>query len=51
MQLNARVENEIIEMFDRVAKKHQRDRTKELKAVMIEAIQKEFPDWNPPEIE
>lgn len=49
MQLNARIESEILEMFDKVAKKHQRDRTKELKTLMIEDIRREFPDWNPPE--
>lgn len=45
--INARVEKSIVKAFDRVAAKHQRDRTKELKAIMIEAIRKEDPDFDP----
>ncbi len=49
MQLNARIEEEVVDMFDKTAKRHNRDRTKELKTVMIEDIKKEFPDWEPPD--
>ena len=43
--INARIDDKIVEAFDKVAKMHSRDRTKELKHLMIEDIRKEFPDF------
>ena len=47
--ITIRADAELIKMFDKVAKKHNRDRTKELKSLMVEDIKKEFPDFSLPE--
>lgn len=47
--VNIRTSDKFVEKFDEVAKKHNRDRTKEIKQIMLEDIRKEFPDYEPPE--
>jgi hypothetical protein len=47
--MNIRADKEFVEMFDRVAKIHNRDRTKELKELMLQDIRAEFPEYQPPE--
>lgn len=46
--VNIRVDKKLVDMFDKVAELHSRDRTKELKYLMIESVRKEFPDFVPP---
>ena len=48
VMINARIEKGIVDAFDRVAAMHQRDRTKELKALMLEDIRREIPDYKEP---
>ncbi len=45
--INARIEKSIVEAFDKVAAKHSRDRTKELRQLMLDDIRKEIPDFDP----
>lgn len=47
--INIRAEEEFVVMFDKVARMHHRDRTKELKELMLQDIRSEFPDYKPPE--
>lgn len=47
--MNIRIDDEFVAMFDRVAVMHNRDRTKELKQLMLEDIRREFPEYQPPE--
>jgi predicted transcriptional regulator len=47
--VNIRTADEFVAKFDEVAKKHNRDRTKELKQIMLEDIRKEDPAYEPPE--
>lgn len=46
--VNIRAEEAFVAKFDEVAKMHNRDRTKELKQLMLDDIRKEFPDYQPP---
>jgi hypothetical protein len=43
-----RADDAFVEKFDEVAKKHNRDRTKELKQLMLDDIRSEEPDYQPP---
>jgi len=47
--INIRTADEFVAKFDEVAKKHNRDRTKELKQLMLDDIRTEEPDYRPPE--
>ena len=49
VMVNIRVEESVVEMFDKTATKHRRTRTKEIIELMIEDIKKEFPDYEPPD--
>lgn len=49
VMVNIRIERETIEIFDKVAKKHSRDRTKEIKKLILDDIRTEFPDYQPSE--
>jgi len=44
-----RLDSDFVNQFDKVARRHNRDRTKEVKQLMLEAIQKEFPDYKLPD--
>jgi predicted transcriptional regulator len=46
--VNLRADAEFVKKFDEVAKKHNRDRTKELKQLMLDDIRSEEPDYQPP---
>jgi predicted transcriptional regulator len=43
-----RTDDDFVAKFDEVAKKHNRDRTKELKQLMLDDIRSEEPDYQPP---
>ena len=47
--INIRADEDFVKKFDEVAKKHNRDRTKELKQLMLDDIRGEFPDYQPPD--
>lgn len=47
--VNMRIDDRIVKAFDDVAKRHSRDRTKELRHIMLKAIREEFPDFKDPE--
>ncbi len=47
--ITIRADDSFVAMFDKVANIHNRDRTKELKQLMLEDIRKEKPDYQPPE--
>lgn len=47
--INLRLEKAIVEAFDKVAKLHSRDRSKELKSLMLEDIHTVYPDFVEPE--
>ena len=49
MLFNIRVERDIVEMFDKVAARHSRDRSKEMRSLMLDDIHADFPDWQPAE--
>ncbi len=46
--INIRTVKEFVDKFDEIAKKHNRDRTKELKQLMLDDILAEEPDYQPP---
>jgi hypothetical protein len=46
--VNIRTEDEFVAKFDEIARKHNRDRTKELKQLMLDDIRSEEPDYQPP---
>ncbi len=46
--INIRADEDFVKKFDEIAKKHNRDRTKELKQLMLDAIQREEPGYVPP---
>jgi hypothetical protein len=47
--VNLRIDSAFVEEFDQVAAKHNRTRTGELKQLMLDDIQREKPDYKPPE--
>lgn len=49
MMVNFRVDEGFVEAFDKAAKRHNRDRTKELKELMLQDIQSNDPEYQPPE--
>lgn len=49
MLVNFRIEESVVEIFDKLAKLHSRDRTGELKDLMLKDIKTEFPDYVPPD--
>ncbi len=46
--VNLRLDRDFVAKFDEVAKKHNRDRTKEIKQLMLDDIRSEEPDYQPP---
>lgn len=48
VMVNIRTEDEFVAKFDEIARKHNRDRTKELKQLMLDDIRSEEPEYQPP---
>jgi hypothetical protein len=47
--VNFRTDEEFLAEFDKIAKKHNRSRTGELKELMLNDIRSEKPEYQPPE--
>jgi hypothetical protein len=47
--LTVKIDADFLAAFDKVAKAHQRDRSKEIKKLMLEDIRAENPEYQPPE--
>jgi metal-responsive CopG/Arc/MetJ family transcriptional regulator len=49
MLMTVKIDGDFLAEFDRVAKAHQRDRSKEIKRLMLEDIRAENPEYKAPE--